>query len=195
MLHDVSMYRVTLNSCPIWQIISFILSPNKYGCIYASLSGPAIDLREDADFCKKKIIFSDEIYFDLGGYINKENCCIWGIEKPHAYIEKPTQPKRVTVWCRFWSKGIIGSFFFFENKQVTVNGDRYRAMLKEFLFTKIEEEDIDNIWFQQDGKATLDILRPAFEDCIISRRADVVWPPRSCDLTPLDYYLWSAVKD
>ena len=30
---------------------------------------------------------------------------------------------------------------------------------------------------------------------IISRRADVVWPPRSCDLTPLDYYLWSAAKD
>ena len=24
--------------------------------------------------------------------------------------------------------------------------------------------------------------------------ADVVWPPRSCDLTPLDNYLWGAVK-
>ena len=24
-------------------------------------------------------------------------------------------------------------------------------MLNEFLFTKIEEEDIGNIWFQQDG--------------------------------------------
>ena len=29
----------------------------------------------------------------------------------------------------------------------------------------------------------------------ISRIADVVWQPRRCDLTPLDYYLWSAVKD
>ena len=28
-----------------------------------------------------------------------------------------------------------------------------------------------------------------------SRRADVVWPPRSCDLTLLDYYLWGTVKD
>ena len=35
---------------------------------------------------------------------------------------------------------------------------------------------------------------PVFEDRIISRRANVVWPPRSCDLTPLDYYLWGAVK-
>ena len=40
-----------------------------------------------------------------------------------------------------------------------------------------------------------DILRPVFGDRIISRRADVVWPPRSCDLIPLDYYLWGAVKD
>ena len=93
---------------------------------------------------------------------------------------------------------------FFENEEgeaVTVNGDRYRAMLNKFLFTKFEEEDISNIWFQQDGAAyhtaevTLDVLRPVFEDCIISGRADVVLPPRSCDLTPWDYYLWGVVKD
>ena len=74
-------------------------------------------------------------------------------------------------------------------------------MLKEFIFTKIEEEDIGNIWFQQNGAmchtavATLDVLYPVIEDRIISRKADVVWPLRSCDLTPLDYYLWDAVKD
>ena len=38
-------------------------------------------------------------------------------------------------------------------------------------------------------------MSPVFKDRIFSRRADVVWPPRSCDLTPLDYYLWGAVKD
>ena len=64
-------------------------------------------------------------------------------------------------------------------------------MLNEFFFTKIEEEDIVNIWFQQDGatchtaEATLDILRPVFEDPIISRRDDVVWPPRRCDTVGL----------
>ena len=105
-------------------------------------------LTEDADL-SKNIIFSDETHFDLGGYANKQNCPIWGTENPHVYIEKPTHPKRVTVWCGFWS-GIIGQFFF-ENAQgeaVTVNGDRYRAMLNEFLFTKFEEEEIGNIWFK-----------------------------------------------
>ena len=45
------------------------------------------------------------------------------------------------------------------------------------------------------AEVNLGILRPVFEDRIISRRADVVWPPRSWDLTLLDYYLWGAVKD
>ena len=39
-------------------------------------------LTEDADFGEKKIIFTDEAYFDLGGYGNKENCRIWGKKKP-----------------------------------------------------------------------------------------------------------------
>ena len=55
--------------------------------------------------------------------------------------------------------------------------------------------------FQQDGatlhtaEATLNVLRPVFDDRINSRRADVVGPLRSCELTPLDYCLWGAVKD
>ena len=74
-----------------------------------------------------------------------------GTENPHAYIEKTTHSKRVTVWCGFWSIGIIRPFFF-ENEQgeaVTVNGDRYRPMLNEFLFTKIEEEILATFGFNR----------------------------------------------
>ena len=73
-------------------------------------------------------------------------------------------------------------------------------MVNEFLFTKIKEGDIGKIWLQQDdatchtAEPTLDVLRPVFEDRIISSRANVVWPPQSCDLTPLNYYLWGADK-
>ena len=110
-----------------------------------------VGLRRRCRFCEKKIIFSDEAHFHFGGYVNKQNYRIWGTENSHAYIEKPTHPKRVTVCCRFWFRRIIEPFFFIANEQgeaVTVNGDRYRAMLKEFLYTKIEEEDIGIIWFQ-----------------------------------------------
>ena len=63
-----------------------------------------------------------------------------------------------------------------------MSGDRNRAMLNKFLFTKIAKKDNGNIWFQQDGamchtaEATLYVLRSVFEDRIISRRPAVVWP-------------------
>ena len=72
---------------------------------------------------------------------------------------------------------------FFENDQggaVTVSDDRYRALFNEILLSKIEEDDVGNIWFQQDCatfhtvEATLNVLRTVFEDCIISRRANAV---------------------
>ena len=77
-------------------------------------------------------------------------------------------PQRVTVWCGFWYGSIIGPFFF-ENEQegaVTINGERYCATRNEFLFPKIEENDMDDIWFQQD------LLRTGFENRIISRNFD-----------------------
>ena len=74
-------------------------------------------------------------------------------------------------------------------------------MLNEFLFTEIEEDDMDDIWFWQDGaichivNVTSDVMRTVFENRIINRNSDVNWPSQSCDLTPLDYFMWGAVKD
>ncbi|GFW82962.1 uncharacterized protein TNCV_4603891 [Trichonephila clavipes] len=43
-------------------------------------------------------------------------------------------------------------------------------------------------------RATIDSLKDTFGDRLISRFGPVNWPPRSCDLTPLDYFLWGYVK-
>ncbi|GFS89362.1 transposable element Tc3 transposase [Trichonephila clavipes] len=56
------------------------------------------------------------------------------------------------------------------------------------------------LWFQQDGatchtaRATIDLLKDTLGDRLISRFGPVNWLPRSCDLTPLDYFLWGYVK-
>ncbi|GFW72779.1 putative DD41D transposase [Trichonephila clavipes] len=56
------------------------------------------------------------------------------------------------------------------------------------------------LWFQQDGatchtaRATIDLLKDTLGDHLISRFGPVNWPPRSCDLTPLNYFLWGYVK-
>ncbi|GFW90380.1 DUF4817 domain-containing protein [Trichonephila clavipes] len=59
---------------------------------------------------------------------------------------------------------------------------------------------VTGLWFQQDGatchtaRATIDLLKDTFGDHLISRFGPANWPPRSCDLTPLDYFLWGYVK-
>ncbi|GFU75410.1 uncharacterized protein TNCV_2861261 [Trichonephila clavipes] len=83
---------------------------------------------------------------------------------------------------------------------VTVNGDRYRAMITNFFIPELNNHDVWELWFQQDGttchtaRATIDLLKDTFGDRLISRFGPVNWPPSSCDLTPLDYFLWRYVK-
>ncbi|GFU27659.1 putative transposable element [Trichonephila clavipes] len=80
--------------------------------------------------------------------------------------------------CRIWSEA---------NPQVYVE-------------TPLHPEKLTELWFQQDGatchtaRATIDLLKDTFGDRLISRFGPVNWPPRSCDLTPLDYFLWGYVK-
>ncbi|GFV22324.1 transposable element Tc3 transposase [Trichonephila clavipes] len=109
---------------------------------------------------------------------------------------------KTTVWCALSAGGIIGSYFFKndEGHNVTVNGDRYRAMITNFFIPELKNHDVQELWFQQDGatchtaRATIDLLKDTFGDRLILRFGLVNWPPRSCDLTPLDYFLWGDVK-
>ncbi|GFW62286.1 transposable element Tc3 transposase [Trichonephila clavipes] len=150
----------------------------------------------------KRILFSDEAHFWLNGYVNKQNCRIWSEANPQAYVETPLHPEKLTVWCALWAGGIIGPYFFKndEGHNVTVNGDRYRAMITNFFIPELNNHDVQELWFQQDGaachaaRATIDLLKDTFDDRLISRFGLVNWPPRSCDLTPLDYFLWGYVK-
>ncbi|GFW38069.1 transposable element Tc3 transposase [Trichonephila clavipes] len=145
---------------------------------------------------------SDEAHFWLNGYVNKQNCRVWSEANPQVYVETPLHPEKLTVWCALWAGGIIGPYFFKndEGHNVTVNGDRYRAMITNFFIPELNNHDVQELWFQQDGatchtaRDTIDLLKDTFGDHLISRFGPVNWPPRSCDLTPLDYFLWGYVK-
>ena len=39
------------------------------------------------------------------------------------------------------------------------------------------------------------ILREKVPGRVISQNGDYNWPPRSCDLRPLDFFLWGYVED
>ncbi|GFY12258.1 putative DD41D transposase [Trichonephila clavipes] len=178
------------------------LLPKKYGIIpNRFVEWAQNEIAVVPDF-HKKILFSDEAHFWLNGYVNKQNCRIWSEANPQVYVKTPLHPEKLTVWCALWAGGIIGPYFFKndEGHNVTVNGDRYRAMITNFFIPEWNNHDVQELWFQQDGatchtaRATIDLLKDTFGDRLISRFGPVNWPPRSCDLTPLDYFLWGYVK-
>ncbi|GFV56196.1 hypothetical protein TNCV_3266031 [Trichonephila clavipes] len=60
---------------------------------------------------------------------------------------------------------------FFKNDEshnVTVNVDRYRAMITNFFIPELNNHDVQELWFQQDGatchtaRATIDLLKGTF---------------------------------
>ncbi|GFW43843.1 putative DD41D transposase [Trichonephila clavipes] len=119
-----------------------------------------------------EIWFSDEPHFWLNGYVNKHNCRIWTEANPQVYVETPLHAEKLTVWCALWDGGIL-------------------------LQKRLRPQ---RAVFQKDGatchtaRATIDVLKDTFGDRLISRFGPVNWPPRSCDLTPLDYFLCGYVK-
>ena len=152
---------------------------------------------------KNHYSISDEAPFHLGGYVNKQNCRIWGSENRKMVIENLLHPQRVTTWYGFWAAGIIEPYFFKNEAGVAVwvNGLRYWTMINEFLWPELKDIDVVDVYLQQDDATchtsckTICLSCGKFPGSVISRNGDYDWPPRWCDLTPLDFFLWGYVKD
>ncbi|GFV39115.1 putative DD41D transposase [Trichonephila clavipes] len=93
--------------------------------------------------------------------------------------------------AHFWLNGYVNK----QNCRIW-NG----ANPQVYVESPLHPEKLTELWFQQDGatcptaRATIDLLKDTFGDRLISRFGPVNWPPRSCDLTLLDYFLWGYVK-
>lgn len=153
------------------------------------------------------IIFSDECTFTLNGEVNKQNCRYWAKENPKWMREHHTQyPQKVNVWAGIVRNKIIGPYFF----DGTVNGRTYLHFLMNFLIPTLmnlfpsanNPGNIDEtLWYQQDGAPPhyaayiRNYLDEVFPNKWIGRRGHIEWPPRSPDLTPLDFFLWGHLKN
>ncbi|GFU50146.1 hypothetical protein TNCV_640581 [Trichonephila clavipes] len=81
----------------------------------------------------------------------------------HRYIQKTA-----TVGALY---GLVESLVRTKNDEghnVTVNGDRYRAMITNFFIPESNNHDVQELWFQHDGatchtaRATIDLLKDTF---------------------------------
>lgn len=144
-----------------------------------------------------RVMFTDEATFHVSGAVNRHNVRIWGSESPQALREHMRDSPKVNVWCGLMINRIVGPFFF---QEPTVDGAIYLDMLEQFAVPQITDLQ-PNVMFQQDGAPphwSLDVrtfLNDTFPQRWIGRGGPIPWPPRSPDITPLDFFLWGYVKD
>lgn len=145
-----------------------------------------------------KIVWSDEASFKLNGSVNRHNCTYWGLHNPHFTVDHHVNLPGITIWCGLSSRGLIGPFFF----DATVTGSVYLNLLRHFIMPNIRQAFGDEVfYFQQDGAPPHyhHIVRSYLDEILpnkwIGRRGFVEYPPRSPDLTPLDFFLWGYLKD
>ena len=136
------------------------------------------------------ILWTDEAYLHLNGDISRYHCRIWSCEKPTNYLTKSLHPQKVCVWFGFSAKFSLTPFFFGS----TVNQDNYLDMLQSHVRPQLaQKRKLASTIFMQDGApphfaTEVRISIEHFQLIVISRGCDIVWPSRSPDINPLDYW-------
>uniref|UniRef100_A0A8C4R6A5 Uncharacterized protein n=1 Tax=Eptatretus burgeri TaxID=7764 RepID=A0A8C4R6A5_EPTBU len=78
-----------------------------------------------------------------------------------------------------------------------INSECYCDLILYPFIKQLKEDEISSAYFQQasatahTARGSMTLLCNAFADRLISKD---IWPPRSLDLSPPDFYLWGAMK-
>lgn len=147
-------------------------------------------------------LFSDEATFCNRGGVNRHNCHYYSDANPHWQRSQEFQRQwSINVWAGILGDVIVGPYFFEEN----LNAAMYLRFLQDDLPNLLRHVDNDllrRMWFQQDGapahrsRAVTQYLNNRFPNRWIGMGSRVQeWPPRSPDLTPLDFYFWGYIRD
>lgn len=148
---------------------------------------------------QRNIIWTDESTFTRVGMYNQRNTHMWMHENPHACRVNSFQHRfSLNVWAGIIGKHVLGPIFL-----PRLTGETYLLFLRETLPALLEDIPLINlheVFYQHDGApahfswSVRQHLDSEFGDRWIGRGGPVQWPPRSADLTPLDFYLWGRIK-
>lgn len=153
-----------------------------------------------------RILWTDEAHFSLTGNVNTKNCVHWADKNPHDVAPVPLHDAKVTVWCGISSTFVLGPYFFEEVtttgvKSCSVTSARYKSMLQNYVIPELQQRNVisDIVWMQDGApphiaQCVRPVLQQHFGDRVISRNFAVSWPPRSPDLTPMDFWFWGYLK-
>lgn len=154
----------------------------------------------DPDFFNK-IIWSDESSCTKDGYMNLHNLHSWNIINPHEVREDRSQYRfKVNLWTGIFNGAILGPI----ELPPSLNANNYLEFLTDQLPILLEDVPLAlrrSLWFQHDGcpahygREVTAHLNRTYPHRWIGRGGEILWPPRSPDLNPLDFYYWGCLKD
>lgn len=148
-----------------------------------------------------QILWTDEASFSRDGVVNRHNLHYWADVNPHWLREVSHQEQwRTNVWCGIYKDRLIGPIFY----DGTLDGIRFRDMILQGIVTDLIDDlplaEYSTMWMQLDGApahfrlTVREWLNAAFPGRWIGRGGPAAWPPRSPDITPLDFFLWGHLK-
>jgi hypothetical protein len=135
-----------------------------------------------------KTVFSDEATFQLPRKIHRYNLIIRGSQNPHQVIEHVRDSPKVNVLCAVRKTQVYGSFFFTETTlPVTCISI---IILEHFLVSHL---DVKKAICNKTGPCPLSerydaVVNQTLPGKRIGRDGYIPWPPRSPDLTPMDFH-------
>jgi hypothetical protein len=177
------------------------LEERDYGARVDFCNWLLVQLSDNIQFLEH-IMWSDESQFCRDGTVNKHNVHYWADINPRWLQETAHQVNwRVNVWCGLFNSKIVGPIFY----DGTLTGNRFEQLILngivEQFFDNLPLALTQNVWFQLDGAPphyainTRQRLHEMFHNQWIGRGGPVQWPPRSPDLTPMDFFLWGHIKE
>ncbi|GFW67271.1 DUF4817 domain-containing protein [Trichonephila clavipes] len=153
-------------------------------------------------FFAASVLFTDEASFSREGIFNTHNSHSWAAVNPHVTRTRAAQDRfLVNEWAGILGDHIIGPYIL-PNR---LTGSRYLIFLEQVLPELLDSAHVTaatrtSIWFQQDGTPhifSISVRNHLDATCgerWIGRGGPVHWPPRSPDLSCLDYFFWGQMK-
>lgn len=155
---------------------------------------------EDTNFFDK-ILWTDESKFTRSGIFNMHNYHSYARINPHQIRRQSFQTQfSVNLWAGILNRKLIGPFELPD----TLNGERYLNFIQQDLPMLLGDVSIllrTQMFYQMDGapchfaRAVRQELNQNYAGRWIGRGGPIVWPPRSPDLNPLDFFIWGFYKE
>lgn len=146
------------------------------------------------------VVWSDESHISSAGIFNRTTNRFWSCENNHVTVERQQQGRfGFNVSCFVFGGRL--TYHIFDGNLNSPGYVRILDICLPELLDNIPLNRFREVFFQQDGApchnagVVRNYLNERFGQQWIGNNGPIHWPPRSPDLSLLDFFLWGYIKN